>query len=90
MVKQILEHISTTIVSSQHTYKFDYYHWFDKLKQLSLVIGHKITFEFLARFNEKKQLQPIVEALCSILVFTESYVSYTTTSRPTTMMVDFI
>lgn len=49
-----------------------------------------MTFDFLSRFSEKKQLQPIVEALCSILVFTESYVSYTTTSRPTTMMLDFI
>lgn len=39
MVKQILEHISQTIVASQHNYKFDYYQWFDKLKELSLRIG---------------------------------------------------
>jgi hypothetical protein len=54
MVKQILEHISTNHVINQHKYGADYYHWFDKLKELALTIGQRVTFDFLARFNEKK------------------------------------
>jgi len=75
---------------SQHQYKPEYYHWFDKLKGLSLKIGQRVTFDFLSHFNEKKQLQPITEALCNIIVFTESHVSYTTTTKPTTLLQDFI
>lgn len=49
-----MEHVASQHVMKQHEYKPDYYQWFDKLKDLSLTIGQRVTFDFLSHFNEKK------------------------------------
>lgn len=54
MVKQILEHISNSHVTNAHQFKPDYYHWLDKLKEIALRIGQRVTFDFVSRFSEKK------------------------------------
>jgi len=55
-----------------------------------LNLGHRVVFDFLSRFNEKKQLPAITDALCTILVYTESHITYCSTSKPTTLILDFI
>lgn len=72
-----------------HTYPSEYWHWVDRLKKVSLDIGHRVTFDLLARFSNKTHNKEIAESLCNILVFTESHITYCG-SKPTNMLVDYI
>lgn len=90
LVKSILQLISDKHMMAQHKYNFEYAHNFDTLKKLSLQVGHRTLFDFLSHYNSKKQLLGISDALQSILLYTESYVTYVSSARPTTILVDFI
>jgi len=39
LVKQILEVVSNTHVTKQHEYPYDYYQYFNRLKELSITLG---------------------------------------------------
>jgi hypothetical protein len=77
------------LVLTQHKYGYDYLEHFDKLKTISLEIGHRVMFHFLSRYSDKSSIAPICEALCNVLVFSESWISFCT-QRGSNLIVNFI
>lgn len=53
-------------------------------------MGHRVLFDFISHFSSKAQLATISEHLQSILLFTESHITYCSLNRQTTILLDFI
>lgn len=90
LMKNIFGMISEKHMMGSHTYGIEYSQHFDNLKAVSLEVGHRVMFDFISRYTSKTQLQSISEHLQSILLFTESHITYCTLNRKTTILVDFI
>jgi len=46
-------------------------------------------FDFLSRYNDKSSIAPICEAMCNVVVFSESWISFCT-QRGSNLIVNFI
>ena len=90
LMKNIFSMIAEKHMMGSHTYGVDYSQYFDQLKSVSLEVGHRVLFDFISRFTSKAQLPSISEHLQSILLFTESHITYCSLNRKTTILVDFI
>jgi hypothetical protein len=70
-----------------HAYKLQGH--FSKMKGLALKIGQKVMFDFLSHFFENATMQPIADAMGSILTFSDSYVNYANLKEPS-ILLEFI
>lgn len=89
LVSKILKEVSSNHVLTVSQHPREYWQWIDRLKAISLDIGHRVTFDLLARFQNKTNNKEIADSLCNVLVFTESHITYCS-NNATSLLVNYI
>jgi hypothetical protein len=60
------------------------------MKDAALTIGHRCSFDLISHFNEKRQMGPISDGLCNVILFAESYINYCSSRREPHLLLNFI
>ena len=93
MIQYLMDHIATEMIRSEHEHRDDaeQYPYYYKVKVLALMIGRKVSFDFLTHFKEtNNSLGVITRSMQTIFMFSDLYVTFVEKADQPSILCNFL